>query len=646
MAAGVYELGLPDGWMAMAGDMKAADALSPLGDHVALKVTPSTATLFGFVRNTQGVGLENVTVTVNGQTGTTDNLGRYIVSGISAVRGQLFVNTARAGYPAAKADSTNNAETAVPEFAANTTTRHDIQLSGSNNTVAITGTVTESGTGAPIKGVEIRVDGNAPLNAGSGQGSGKVTTADDGTYTAVVETQPFNDPLVEVSAHKSGYHFLPAVNRQAAIAGSNPVANFEGRKATEIFGRVTAPGGGMPRSEVTVRAYADMAKTDTLYAVTTTETGTFSVFVPTLSGTVYLDAQPREPTAADLGDPNGANVNNSAMYDWFDPPTTRPNGSIAVIPGQVLQFGTFSGHSVQPRITSVKRGMIEANVEPGDNPNARGFSLVKGETTNTIVVEWEYDTRNASDATDDSYSAGVGDAGITMGGIAGTASLATSPPETSVAATATDPAIVGRDVERTNVTGGTTVTHKRTTTHTIGADGTANYGKRNITVSVVATGKDETADAAAVASAAVELAAVASGAKNVKPKVAIAGDVGTAQAHNLTVTWEGDGSPGLQHRILLSVDGRWLVFGTPGLAAPAVTRATADSDRFTSGWGGWSSAAVDLASATDDAAWEDEDGRSAAVARDDLVAVAHVRVDTRVTGAGAWTKGTPAAVSR
>ena len=47
-------------------------------------------------------------------------------------------------------------------------------------------------------------------------------------------------------------------------------------------------------------------------------------------------------------------------YVWFDAPATRPGGAIAVIPGQVLQFGTFSGHSVQPRINSVTRKKVTA----------------------------------------------------------------------------------------------------------------------------------------------------------------------------------------------------------------------------------------------------------------------------------------------
>ena len=86
MAAGSYELGLPDGWRAMAGGAMAGGMLDPLGGNVDIDVTPSTTILYGFVRNTVGFGLENVTVSVNGQTATTDNLGRYIVRDISPVR--------------------------------------------------------------------------------------------------------------------------------------------------------------------------------------------------------------------------------------------------------------------------------------------------------------------------------------------------------------------------------------------------------------------------------------------------------------------------------------------------------------------------------------------------------------------------------
>ena len=195
MAAGAYELGLPDGWMGMVGDASAGGALSPLAVDAVIDVRPSTATLYGFVRNTDRAGLANVTVTVNGMPATTDDLGRYIVSGISRVRGQLFVNTERAGYPATNPDSTNNADTDVPTFEANMVKRHDFQLSGANNTVAITGTVVESGTGAGIKGVRIKVDGKDPLNGlPSGSKKGQLLTGDDGTYKAVVAVPAIQCP--------------------------------------------------------------------------------------------------------------------------------------------------------------------------------------------------------------------------------------------------------------------------------------------------------------------------------------------------------------------------------------------------------------------------------------------------------------------
>ena len=399
MAAGAYDLGLPDGWRARipADDDDLGEhspkgatgmlgnALSPLAGEVMLDITPSTAIVYGFVRNNDGVGLAGINVSANGVETTTDDLGRYIATGVDDAKGKITVTTTLTGYPSAKGTT---------DFAANTVTRVDITRSGANNTVAITGTVTESGTGTPIKGVEIKVDGKKPLNAGTG----KVVTGDDGTYTALVEVQPNNDPLVDVSPSKSGYHFIPEESPVAALAGANPTANFTGYAATEIVGRVTGAGGGQPSAEVEVIAYSDAAMTaaTAIDSVVTTETGTFSVHVPTLSGTVYLAAKPQDDYTP--SHPNYLSLRDAERYNWFDPPATRSGGQIAVIPGQTLQFGTFSGHSVQPRITRVRRTTIRDAVEQGATitPDAatRGFSLVQGEPTDTIVVTWQFDTRN------------------------------------------------------------------------------------------------------------------------------------------------------------------------------------------------------------------------------------------------------------
>ena len=650
MAAGAYELGLPDGWMGMVGDARAGGVLSPLArdlqvcpDEAAeddpcgeLKITPSTATLYGFVRNTDLAPLANVTVTVNGQSATTDDLGRYIVSGISRVRGQLFVNTERAGYPETKPDSTDNPDTEVHEFAANMVERWDFSLSGANNTIAITGTVTESGTGAGIKGVRIKVDGKDPLNGlPSGSKKGQLLTGDDGTYTAVVAVQPSNVPIVNVSASKSGYHFQPPLSPVAAIPGANPSANFTGYPATEITGRVTAPGGNVSMSDVTVTAYSDPGMTVELDDVTTTETGTFSVFVPTLSGTVYLKAEPRELRQSDYSDSNYQNLVDAQNYVWFDPPATRPGSAIAVIPGQLLLFGTFKGYSVQPRITNVRRGSVTDAFTAGTPP------LTNGEPMDTIVVTWRYDTRSAAAE----YSASAS-ADVTL-----TTSADASGEEDTPAAT-------------TTATDGTSVTHTRTSTYDIPDTGRdADYGEIDITVAIEVIGADvvgadgvteETATAASAESGSVELAAVASGVTGLEAKVTVTGDPGATEVHSLTATWSGPGSPGLAHRIALYVPvnatettWEWLVFGGDGAAQPEITRnVTPGSSAF----GKWSSAAFDInaTTSTGSGAWDDDDGVAEyTITLAMLKAVTHLRIDTRVDGdEGDWVKRTSALISR
>ena len=636
MAAGAYKLGLPDGWTAKVGEGSAASALSPLADDAALKVTPSTATLYGFVRNADNAGLANVTVTVNGMTATTDDLGRYIVSGISRVRGQLFVNTERAGYPATRADSTNNPNTEVPEFAANSVDRWDFSLSGANNTVAITGTVTESGTGEPIKGVRIMVDGKNPLNGlPSGSKKGQLLTGDDGTYTAVVATRPIDDQLVYLTVSKSGWHFVlpPGGHPVSAGPGSNSTANFQGSRAVEITGRVTAPGGDVSMSDVTVTAYSDQNHTTKVAgpasqtSSTTTETGTFTVYVPPLQGIVYLKAEPRELKQADYSSTSYQSLVDALDHVWFDPPSTRANGAIPVLQNQgPLQFGTFKGYSVHPRITSVTRGTVETVSEGtgADPENAPENALRNGEPTSTIVVTWKYDTRSAGGE----YS--VTGADPTLGGVVA-GGTATTDPATAPARTETD---------------GTSETHTRTTSHIIAPGASVDYGEIDITVEIPVTGKNladgSTATAEAAESNEMKLAGVAHGASGVT--VTRDGNA-TAAADAIAASWSGPGSPGLAHRVALLVevgtenDLEWVV-------VPSAT-ITRNLDPGNANYGKWSLGDVDLAGVTNtDAArlWLDDDTNSAYanLTSAKLRAATQLRVDTRVTGTGDWNKGTPA----
>ena len=289
----------------------------------------------------------------------------------------------------------------------------------------------------------------------------------------------------------------------------------------------------MPLAEATVTAYANSDFTGKLDDVTTTETGTFSLFVDPLSGTVYLKAEPRELEQADYSDSeNYQNLVDALDYVWFDPPANRPGGSIAVIPGQTLQFGAFEGHSVQPRITRVWRDSL-GSAFIATPP------LTNGEPLDTIVVTWEFDTRNLSTNADDSYSVASG-AALTLGGIV-----------TAGAPTATDPAAYDGDADRTagSVANGTSSTHKRTSTYLIPTADRANYGKRNITIEVGVSDADGEAATATSASAALD--SVAHGATGVT--VTRDGNA-TAAADAIAASWSGPGSPGLEHRIALEVE--------------------------------------------------------------------------------------------
>ncbi len=632
MAAGTYTIGVTDGWRGMVrgSDTEADVALSPLAADLDLDITPSTATVYGKVTAQDNFGLENVTVTVNGMTATTDNKGRYIVTGIPDVRGQLFVNTDRAGYPDTKPDSTNNATTDIPAFEANMALRHNISLRGANNTVTITGVVTEAGSGGQgIKGVEIKVDYSgdgsgtpvAPLNVKGG----KVVTEDDGTYIAVVRAQPTSNPLVHVSASKKDYHFLPGEYPVSALAGSTGgTANFEGRMAGGIFGRVVAPGtDNTPMSDVVVTASWTGGGSPGSKSATTTASGTFNIPVPTLAGSVEVTAAPL--TGYDPADYATAAFNrlrNAERYVWFDPPAHRPDSEIIVIPGQSLDFGTFMGRSVQPRITKVERVRIGDNYEGengGDpltiNPTIaeRDFTLVRGEPTDTIEVTWKYETRNswrtavttpsgsrlpyaALDRHDGDPAVQVGTPLVADVAADNNAPTLETKGRTFAAvndARTDDVSTPASSNGRGSAANGTTAFHTRTTTYVLDhddADGTdlADYGEIDLRIGHVVmdsdtimrggveestngvpdpTARDDSDPATDVWD---DLAAVDASISGLAVK-----HVHDHEANNdtydddITVTWFGAGSPSLEHRIALFVpvkddptqsDWEWVVF--------------------------------------------------------------------------------------
>ena len=171
----------------MDADAMVGYAFNPLEGDVLLDVTPATTTVYGYVRDSEEFPVADVTVNVNGVEATTDIHGRYIAEYVGSdareVDGDdyddhVFVETDH---------EDNKATQDIVAFAANSRIQQDVVVSGVGRTAAISGTVTASGSGAPVAGAEILVDGVAPTNAAtSGANEGKLVTGADGSYRAVI----------------------------------------------------------------------------------------------------------------------------------------------------------------------------------------------------------------------------------------------------------------------------------------------------------------------------------------------------------------------------------------------------------------------------------------------------------------------------
>ena len=287
IAAGNYTLSVPAGWRAKMGPRYAIDdvgtALSPLAGDLQLDVTPATGTVYGRVVDNDNFPLPGATVTANGETATTDALGRYIIDGFGPATREIDDAThSNRIFVEASKDGIGKKSAEHIAFAANEPAEiPDIQVAAATATAtaSVSGTVRASGTNAPIAGVEVMVDGEAPNNkAASGANEGKLVTGADGTYTAVFDAQQAGTSVV-ISVKKDGISFVPDVLTAPAHAGSAISGmDFIGFLHATITGRVAAPGGGpMSGAVITATSAADTTKT---YADMTGVSGMFSISVP------------------------------------------------------------------------------------------------------------------------------------------------------------------------------------------------------------------------------------------------------------------------------------------------------------------------------------------------------------------------------
>ena len=276
MAAGVYTVAATPGWVAQRGTPTAATNdlaghINPLAGDLQIDVTPATGFVYGRVVDDFGFAVADVIVAVNGRTATSDAAGRYAVEGFLAQtrrigttihRNKSFVQTNTAGH---------NPSTQVVDFAANTPREEDITLVGATKTASVSGTVRSSGTGLPLKGVRIMVNGKDPLGVTAAAG---LKTDDNGLYTATVAAVGPGQ-TVTVTASMARMSFTPSSHAVSAVEGSAISGiDFTGFNHATVSGRVSTAGRPMDGVLVSATPAGGGPAADT---ATTGVTGTYSL---------------------------------------------------------------------------------------------------------------------------------------------------------------------------------------------------------------------------------------------------------------------------------------------------------------------------------------------------------------------------------
>ena len=336
IAAGVYKLSVSDGWRARMGPM-GADAMvgyafNPLEGDVLLDVTPATTTVYGYVRDSEEFPVDEVTVTVNGVEAISDVHGRYIAQYVGSDAREvddedyddhIFVETDH---------EDNKATQDIVAFAANSRIQQDVVVSGVGRTAAISGTVTASGSGDPVAGAEIRVDGEAPTNAATrGANSGKLVTGPDGSYRAVIAAKDIGE-TADVSVTRKGMSFVPAEQTVPAHGGADIGGiNFTAFLHATIEGRVKDPDGDALGGVVVTATNVVDGGADAEVSSTSNARGTFRLSVP--FGVYDIEA-------------------SLANYTFKYP---NDNQRVNVAPGQPLDFGDIQAMSPGARGLTASR---------------------------------------------------------------------------------------------------------------------------------------------------------------------------------------------------------------------------------------------------------------------------------------------------
>ena len=400
MPAGEYTLTVPAGWTAQSG---VAARLSPLDSALTIDLTPKTGYVYGHVQDTEKRRMAGVKVMVNGKEFTTDSNGRYIAEGFAAVNGcgtsksknRICVKTAHEG-----SEPTAN-HTA---FAANTPKQINVTIEDAQKVTWINGAVKLDGVG--VGGVEVKVDGSAPLNKNAKKGRTTVNnvhlTGSDGTYSVKIKAKT-GGANAEVTVSKDGMFFSPEKHTVSAVAGASISGiDFTAFENGTIHGRVVdGKNNAISGVVVTATQVSPGTATD---ADTTGTTGTFSLSVrygqydvtAAKHGYSFTSATavnvPNDGTAIDdlVGTPATDNANLGSLT-LSGVTFTKADGKPDKFSPTKRSYSAEVGNSLSTttvRATPAVAGAKVSEIYPADSDSeTSGHQVALDEGDNTIEIE-------------------------------------------------------------------------------------------------------------------------------------------------------------------------------------------------------------------------------------------------------------------
>ena len=427
MPAGVYTVSISGDstkWNVRRGpvddptdDLK--DRINPLDSILNIDVAPKTGYVYGVVTDAEGLRASGVTVSVNGVEAETDDQGRYIAEGFlstsyrapNATRASKNRTVVRAFDPGKGSMEVVSGGNIA--FAANTPRRVDFSVSAAADIATVSGSVTHSSGGDGVGGVEIMVDGKAPLNAtyvkvpaagGKTREVLKLLTAADGSYTARIAA---TGGTVKISAMKDNMFFTPEEHTVSAVKGAEVSGiNFSAFDNGTISGRVV-DGADKPLSGVIVSAMEEDATT-AAHADTTGATGSYVLRVPYgrynvtaardgYTFTMLEDVPvPNDGTAQDDIEGTAAMDNANLGYlhlsdvslERSPPRTSAQRRTMPAFDKDVTAYTDTVANSVDITTVTAEAAVhgATADVDPGDDSSAGGHQVDLEEGDNVITV--------------------------------------------------------------------------------------------------------------------------------------------------------------------------------------------------------------------------------------------------------------------